>query len=108
MSSLSLKLTLFSSFCDRAPITFINPLKDINIEKTKIKIDNETDTLEKELLIIDLEEQNYRKKNMELAAKDRMREIKLWSKLKTELDAAVKEINYQNLIISELNRKLGL
>lgn len=41
--------------------------------------------LEQELKI-DLEEANFAKKNMEVAAKDRVREIRLWSQIKKDLD----------------------
>ena len=40
----------------------------------------------KQELIIDLEECNFAKKNMEVQAKDRVREIKLWSKIKKEVN----------------------
>ena len=44
------------------------------------------DELEKELLQIELDQKIYSKANMELNAKDRMRELNLWSKLKKELN----------------------
>jgi len=59
---------------------------DVQIKKIKRKIEEEQDDLEKELLQIELEEKMYSKSNMELVAKDRIREIDLWSKLKSELD----------------------
>ena len=55
---------------------------DIEIKKLHIKIEKEKDELEKELLQIELDQKIYGKANMELTAKDRMREINLWSKLK--------------------------
>ena len=58
----------------------------IEIKKLYIKIEKEKDELEKELLQIELDQKIYGKANMELTAKDRMREINLWSKLKKEFD----------------------
>ena len=40
----------------------------------------------KELIKIDIDEKTFGKANMELTAKDRMREIKLWSQIKKEND----------------------
>lgn len=59
---------------------------EVEIKKTQKKIEQETDELERELLQIDLEEKLYARSNMELVAKDRIRELELWSKLKAELD----------------------
>jgi hypothetical protein len=59
---------------------------DVEIKKLQRQIEKETDDLEKELLEIQLEQKVYGKANMELVAKDRMREIEQWSKLKKELD----------------------
>ena len=59
---------------------------DIEIKKTQIKIEKEKDELEKQLLQIELDQKIYGKANMELTAKDRMREINLWSNLKKEFD----------------------
>ena len=50
------------------------------------KLENETDEYKRELYQIDLDEKIYSKANMELVAKDRLREIKLWSKFKAEYD----------------------
>ena len=41
-----------------------------------------------EAIQIDIEEREYRARNMELAAKDRVRELRLWSKFEGELEAA--------------------
>jgi hypothetical protein len=59
---------------------------DIEIKQTQIKIEKEKDQLKKQLLQIELDQKIYGKANMELTAKDRMREIKMWSKLKKEFD----------------------
>jgi len=58
----------------------------VEIKQLERKIANETDDLKAELLQIELEEKQYARANMELVAKDRVREIELWSRIKTELD----------------------
>jgi len=59
---------------------------EVKIKKLQRKLENETDDLKKELLEILVEEKLYGRANMELVAKDRMREIDQWSKLKKEYD----------------------
>ena len=56
------------------------------IKRLKKLLDKETDEYKKEVYEIDLDERNFSKANMQLVARDRMREIKLWSKLKAEVD----------------------
>ena len=57
---------------------------DVEIEKLRIKIKEEKNKLEKQLLQIELEQKIYGKAGMELVAKHRMREVATWSKLKKE------------------------
>lgn len=59
---------------------------NVEIKKIERQISSEHDDLERELLQIELEQKQYARANMELVAKDRMRELDLWSKLKSELD----------------------
>lgn len=59
---------------------------EVEIKKLQKKIEQEQDELECELLQIDLEQKLYARASMELVAKDRIRELELWSKLKSELD----------------------
>ena len=59
---------------------------DVKIKRLEKKIIDEEDDLKKELWQIDLDEKRYAKANMELTAKDRMRELKMWSKLKVEFN----------------------
>ena len=59
---------------------------DAKIKFLQKKLETETDEYKKELYQIDLDEKIYAKANMELVAKDRLREIKLWSKFKAEYD----------------------
>jgi len=57
----------------------------IEIKKIQRNIENEKDELEIALYKIELKEKLYKQKNMELASKDRMREIKIWEHKKLEL-----------------------
>ena len=59
---------------------------EIKIKKLEEKLLIEEDSLKKELFQIDIDEKNFTKASMQLTARDRMREIKLWSKLKKEVD----------------------
>ena len=59
---------------------------EIKIKKLEEKLLTEEDSLKKELFQIDIDEKNFAKASMQLTARDRMREIKLWSKLKKEAD----------------------
>lgn len=57
----------------------------INIKKLYRKIEEEKDDLEQELLKIELEQKLWLKKEMELVAQDRIREIKEWKDIKEKL-----------------------
>tara|TARA_R110002111_G_C5849163_1_gene359579 strand:- start:1 stop:675 length:675 start_codon:yes stop_codon:yes gene_type:complete len=73
---------------------------DIKIKRLEQKLKEEKDELKKELFKVDLDEKTYSKANMELVAKDRMRELKMWSKLKTEFDDGTfntKDVNRHQL-----------
>jgi len=59
---------------------------DIKIKRLEKKLEKEQDELRKELIKVNLDEKVYAKANMELTAKDRMRELKMWSKLKKEFN----------------------
>jgi hypothetical protein len=59
---------------------------EVKIKRLKKKLTEATDPLKVEMLEILLEEKLYGRANMELVAKDRMREIDQWSKLKAEYD----------------------
>jgi hypothetical protein len=59
---------------------------EVKIKRLQKKLTEATDPLKVEMLEILLEEKLYGRANMELVAKDRMREIAQWSKLKTEYD----------------------
>ena len=59
---------------------------EVKIKRLQEKLDKEEDPLKKELLQIDIDEKTYSKASMQLVARDRMREIKLWSKFKKKFD----------------------
>ena len=63
-----------------------NEAKIKRLEKKLEMITNQDDDYKKELYQIDLDEKMFAKASMELTARDRMREIKLWSQLKKEND----------------------
>jgi N-acetyl-beta-hexosaminidase len=59
---------------------------EVKIKRLQEKLDKEEDQLKRELLQIDIDEKTYSKASMQLVARDRMREIKLWSKFKKKFD----------------------
>jgi len=73
---------------------------DVHIKRLTKKVAEETDELKIELAQIDLDEKNYSKASMQLTARDRMREIKLWSAYKTKYDDGkfdTKDVNTHQL-----------
>ena len=81
--------------CVREQNVFLENLMSLSFEYRRIenkikwlqkKIETETDDYKLENYKIDLDEKIYSKANMELIAKDRMREINMWSKLKKEFN----------------------
>jgi hypothetical protein len=63
-----------------------NEVKRLRLEKEMKEAEEEGDTLRVMELEIDLDENLYAKANMAQVAKDRVREVSLWSKLKAELN----------------------
>jgi len=59
---------------------------EVKIKRLEEKLAEEEDPLKKELTQIDIDEKTYGKASMQLVARDRMREIKLWSKFKKKFD----------------------
>ena len=59
---------------------------DAKIKWLEKKLKKETDEYKKECYEIDLDEKRYNKASMQLVARDRIREIKLWSKFKNKFD----------------------
>ena len=81
--------------CVREQNVYLEQLMSLSFEcrrhETKVKfiekkLEKETDEYKIENYKIDLDEKRYSLANMQLVAKDRMREIKLWSKLKKEFN----------------------
>jgi hypothetical protein len=59
---------------------------EVKLKRLEEKLLTEEDALKRELLQIDIDEKTYSVANMQLVARDRMREIKLWSLLKKEFN----------------------
>ena len=73
---------------------------EVKIKRLEKKLEDETDELKLELAQIDLDEKNYAKASMQLTARDRMREIKLWSAYKDKYDDGkfdTKDVNAHQL-----------
>ena len=81
---------------------------EVKIKRLQEKLDKEEDPLKKELLQIDIDEKVYGKASMQLVARDRMREIKLWSKFKKKFDDGsfdTKDVNTHQLHSYHLTMK---
>ena len=81
---------------------------EVKIKRLQEKLDKEEDPLKKELLQIDIDEKTYSKASMQLVARDRMREIKLWSKFKKKFDDGsfdTKDVNTHQLHSYHLTMK---
>jgi len=73
---------------------------EVKLKKLKQKLKTEKDPIKLELLQIDIDEKTYGVANMQLVARDRMREIKLWSTLKKEFNDGsfdTKDVNRHQL-----------
>ena len=73
---------------------------EVKIKRLEKKLAEETDPLKQELHQIDLDEKIYSRAGMQLVARDRMREIKLWSMYKKKYDDGsfdTKDVNKHQL-----------
>jgi len=73
---------------------------EVKLKKLKQKLEKEEDPIKRELCQIDIDEKTYSVANMQLVARDRMREIKLWSTLKKEFNDGsfdTKDVNRHQL-----------
>ena len=73
---------------------------EVKLKKLKQKLEKEKDPIKQELLQVDIDEKTYSVANMQLVARDRMREIKLWSVLKKEFNDGsfdTKDVNRHQL-----------
>ena len=81
---------------------------EVKIKRLQEKLDKEEDSLKRELLQIDIDEKVYSKASAQLVARDRMREIKLWSKFKKQFDDGsfdTKDVNTHQLNSYHLTMK---
>ena len=81
--------------CVREQNVFLEQLMELSfryrrdaakIKRLEKKLQEEKDEYKKELYQIDLDEKRFNQASSELVAKDRMRELKMWSKIKKELN----------------------
>ena len=73
---------------------------EVKLKRLEQKLETEKDPIKKELHQIDIDEKRYGLANMQLVARDRMREIKLWSALKKEFNDGsfdTKDVNRHQL-----------
>ena len=73
-------------FNNLVEVAFDARINEVELNQVKEKLNQETDELNKELLRIEISKRTFHRANMELQAKDRMREVKLWSTIKKEMD----------------------
>ena len=81
---------------------------EVKIKRLEKKLAEETDPLKQELHQIDLDEKIYSRAGMQLVARDRMREIKLWSMYKKKYDDGsfdTKDVNTHQLHSYHLTMK---
>ena len=81
---------------------------EVKIKRLEKKLAEETDPLKQELHQIDLDEKIYGRAGMQLVARDRMREIKLWSMYKKKYDDGsfdTKDVNTHQLHSYHLTMK---
>jgi len=103
--------------CVREQNVFLENLMSLSFEyrraevkqkRLEQRLEKEEDPLKKELLQIDIDEKIYSKANMQLVARDRMREIKLWSNFKKKFDDGsfdTKDVNTHQLNSYHLTMK---
>ena len=81
-------------------LSFDSRRNEVKLKKLKQKLETEKDPIKRELCQIDIDEKTYTVANMQLIARDRMREIKLWSTLKKEFNDGsfdTKDVNRHQL-----------
>jgi hypothetical protein len=76
----------------------------IKIKQLEIRIKNEDDDLEKELLQIEMERKMFISKNQEKTAKDRIRELKAWSEIK---EREAENMNKEDLMDVDNGQLIG-
>lgn len=81
--------------------SFEHRRNEVKIKRLEKKLAEATDEFDREELRVDLDECLFKRANMELTAKDRIREIRLWSQIKGELDDGsfdTKDVNTHQLV----------
>lgn len=81
--------------------SFDHRRNEVQIKRLTKKLEETTDEFDREEIQIDLDECMFKKTNIELTAKDRIREIRLWSRIKAELDDGsfdTKDVNSHQLV----------
>jgi len=90
-------------FENLAVLSFEYKRNEVQIRRLKDRISKvKHASFQEEELKIDLEEAEFKKKNMEVAARDRVREIRLWSKIKAECIAADPTFDTENVNTHQL------
>lgn len=82
-------------------LSFEHRRNEVQIKRLEKKLTEAVDDFEREEAKIDLDECVFKRANMELTAKDRIREIRLWSQIKGELDDGsfdTKDVNTHQLV----------
>lgn len=69
-----------------AKLTFEARRNDVQIRRLTARLADELDEFDRDEAQIDLDECIYKRASMELIAKDRVRELRLWSRIKGDLD----------------------
>jgi hypothetical protein len=86
----------------------------IKYEKLLRKLENATDDLQRASIEVDIDENLYDRASLEQTAKDRIRELQIWSKIKSELDDGsfdnqnVNTHQAESLHLRLLNRARGI
>jgi len=76
-----------SSYLDNLmALSFDYRRNEVKLKRLEQKLEKEEDPIKRELYQIDIDEKKFGKASMEKVAKHRMREIKMWSKLKGEFN----------------------
>lgn len=81
--------------------SFDHRRNEVQIKRLTRRIAEITDPFDLEEAQIDLDECMFKKTNLELTAKDRIREIRLWSQIKSQLDDGsfdTKDVNTHQLV----------
>lgn len=82
-------------------LSFEHRRNEVQIKRLEKKLAEAADEFDREDAQIDLDECLFKRANMELTAKDRIREIRLWSQIKSELDDGsfdTKDVNTHQLV----------